>query len=105
MPNTLAIIILLRPAKAVSDQIANPPFAKNQDIDHIYNMWEVLKPGGKIVTIASKHWLLSSNKKETAFKAWLYDVVEADINTVEAGAFEESGTKIETVLIEINKPS
>lgn len=35
--------------------IANPPFAKNQDIDHIYKMWEVLKPGGKIVTIASKH--------------------------------------------------
>lgn len=83
--------------------IANPPFAKNQDIDHIYKMWEVLKPGGKIVTIASKHWLLSANKKETAFKEWIYDTVEADVNTIEAGAFEESGTKIETVLIEINK--
>lgn len=83
--------------------IANPPFAKNQDIDHIYKMWEVLKPGGRIVTIASKHWLYSSNKKEISFKNWLYDTVEATVNTVEAGAFEESGTKIETVMIIIDK--
>lgn len=84
--------------------IANPPFSKKQDIDHILNMWKVLKPGGRIVTIASKHWLLSTNKKEKAFNSWIYDQVEADVNTVDAGTFAESGTKIETVLIIIDKP-
>jgi phospholipid N-methyltransferase len=83
--------------------IANPPFSKNQDIDHIYKMYEVLKPGGVLVTIASKHWLLSSNKKETDFKNWLYNEVEADINGINAGAFSESGTKVETVMIIIKK--
>lgn len=83
--------------------LANPPFAKNQDIDHIYKMYDVCKPGGRIVTIASKHWLLSENKKEKQFKDWLYNTVEADANTVDAGTFSESGTKIETVMIIIDK--
>lgn len=83
--------------------IANPPFSKNQDIDHIRKMYDVCKPGGRIVTIASKHWLLSSNKKETEFKNWLYNELEADVNTIDAGTFSESGTKIETCLIIIDK--
>jgi hypothetical protein len=66
-------------------------------------MWDCLKPGGRIVTIASKHWLHSTGKKEKEFNRFLYNVVEADVNTIDAGAFAESGTKIETVMIEINK--
>ena len=85
--------------------IANPPFSKNQDIDHIRHMWKVLKPGGRIVTIASKHWLYSTSKKETTFKEWIYNEVEADVTTVEAGAFSESGTKIETVMLILQKPT
>lgn len=83
--------------------IANPPFAKNQDIDHIYKMWECLAPGGRIVTISSKHWLNSDNKKEKEFKNWIYNVVEADVQGIGAGVFSESGTKIETLLIIIQK--
>jgi Dimethyladenosine transferase (rRNA methylation) len=82
--------------------IANPPFSKNQDIDHIYKMYECLKPGGRIVTIASKHWQHSTNKKEIAFKAWLKKL-GADIEEVPAGAFKESGTTIATCIIIINK--
>ena len=48
--------------------IANPPFSKNQDIDHIQEMYKCLKPGGRLVSIASRHWLYSTNKKEQAFK-------------------------------------
>ena len=33
--------------------IANPPFTKNQDIDHVMQMWNFLKPGGRIVSIMS----------------------------------------------------
>lgn len=83
--------------------IANPPFSKNQDIQHIRQMWDCLAPGGRIVTIASKHWQYSSNKKEIAFKEWLKGIY-AEVQNVEAGAFEESGTKIATCKIIINKP-
>jgi len=82
--------------------VANPPFNRNQDIDHIRKMYEVLKPGGIMVSVASKHWKHSSNKKETAFREWL-DEVGAEIEDVDAGAFKESGTGIATVIIKIRK--
>ena len=81
---------------------ANPPFSKNQDIDHIYKMYESLNYGGRIVTIASKHWQLSNNKKETQFREWL-DKVEAVTYDLEHGAFKSSGTMVGTVCLVIDK--
>lgn len=83
--------------------IANPPFSKNQDIEHIRKMYEVLKPGGRIVTISSQHWKWTTGKKEKAFEKWLNEL-EADVNSYDAGTFSESGTKVATFLIIIDKP-
>lgn len=83
--------------------IANPPFSKNQDVEHIRQMWNCLKPGGRIVSIASKHWQYGSNKKEVSFKQWLNDM-DADVYDVEAGTFKESGTNISTCMIILDKP-
>lgn len=83
--------------------IANPPFSKNQDIDHIIKMYECLGKGGRLVSIASTHWQISENKKETEFRAWLKKL-KADVREIEAGAFKESGTTVKTVMIIINKP-
>lgn len=82
--------------------IANPPFSKNQDIDHIQHMYACLKQGGKLVSIASKHWQLSQNKKETAFRHWLKEV-NAEVHEIDAGKFKKSGTMVSTVAIVINK--
>jgi predicted RNA methylase len=81
--------------------IANPPFSKNQDIEHIYKMWECLKPGGRIVTIASKHWQFSSNKKEKAFREWV--ALNGVYQDIPAGEFKESGTMVSTCLVILNK--
>lgn len=82
--------------------IANPPFSNNQDIDHIYQMYQFCKKGGRIVTMASKHWQLSSNRKETIFRDWIhyegFNVIE-----VNAGEFKESGTNIATCILIIDK--
>ena len=43
--------------------VGNLPFSKNQDIDHILHMEKFLAPGGRLVSVASKHWQTSSNKK------------------------------------------
>lgn len=82
--------------------IANPPFTKNQDIDHINNMFQGLKSGGRIVSIASKHWQFSGNKKEVEFKEWLGDI-NADIYEIERGRFKEAGTMISCCIIVIDK--
>jgi len=82
--------------------IANPPFTKNQDIDHIIQMYLCCKKGGKIVTIASKHWQYATEKKCQQFREWLNEV-NAEIIEVEAGEFKESGTNIATCIIIIDK--
>ncbi len=82
--------------------IGNPPFNKNQDILHIRKMYDCLRPKGRLVTIASKHWEYSGNKKETEFRFWLREV-GAKITDIQAGRFKESGTGIATCKIIIDK--
>ena len=82
--------------------IANPPFNKNQDILHIYKMYDLLEKNGTLVTLCSKHYVHSSAKKEKAFEKWLLSV-NAVIEEIPAGTFKESGTNIETLLIVISK--
>ena len=88
--------------KTYSKIIANPPFTKNQDIDHIKAMYRRLKPGGRLVSIASQHWLKSTNKKETDFRNWLKSV-NAKTKEIGGGAFKESGTVVGGMIIIINK--
>lgn len=82
--------------------VANPPFSKNQDIDHIRKMYAVLMDGGVMVSVASKHWQTSLNTKEREFRNWLV-TVGAEIIDVPAETFKESGTNIATVIIKIRK--
>lgn len=82
--------------------IANPPFNKNQDIEHIKLMFKHLKTGGRIVTIASNSWRTGSQKKQVDFRNWL-DEIGAVIEDIESGTFKESGTNIATCMIIIDK--
>ena len=82
--------------------IANPPFSKNQDIDHIRKMYAVLAEGGRLVSVASTHWQTSKGKKEEAFILWLVSL-SAVVYEVEAETFKESGTNIKTAIIVIKK--
>jgi predicted RNA methylase len=81
--------------------IANPPFSKNQDIDHFYKMYDCLNVGGVLVSIVSRHWQLSQNKKETKFREWIER--RTDIIELKGGEFKESGTMIPTYIIKIRK--
>lgn len=82
--------------------IANPPFTKNQDIDHIRHMYSLLNDGGRIVSMASIGWMTGSQKKQIEFREWLNDL-GADIVNISSGEFKESGTMVSTCLITINK--
>lgn len=82
--------------------VANPPFTKNQDVDHVLKMYEHLNEGGKIVAIMSTTWKLGSQKKQVAFREFLASVgaVETEISE---GTFKESGTNTKTIMVEITK--
>jgi PRTRC genetic system protein E len=82
--------------------IANPPFTKNQDIDHIYAMYKCLKPGGALVSIVSKSWTFGEQKKQVTFKNWLKSI-GAYLEEVDAGKFKESGTMVGSMIISLRK--
>lgn len=83
--------------------IANPPFSKNQDIDHIRQMYDCLVPGGRLVSFSSMHWQLAADRKSKEFKDWL-STLDAQVIEIPAGKFKHSGTMIATLIIVINKP-
>lgn len=82
--------------------IANPPFSRNQDIDHVMTMYERLTPGGVIAAIMSQHWRFANEKKCIDFRRFLDDV-GANIHEIAAGEFQESGTGISTIAVVIKK--
>lgn len=82
--------------------VANPPFAKNQDIDHFMKMVEVCRYGGRIISVMSRHWQTSTNRKETEFRNFL-EQHNAEIVDVDAGVFKESGTNTATCIVIFDK--
>lgn len=84
--------------------IANPPFTGNQDIEHIYCMWDALKPGGQLVVLASQSWTFGSQKKQVAFREWL-DAIGAFQEEIDHGIFKESGTNVSVMLLVMEKAS
>ena len=83
--------------------IANPPFSKNKDIQHIKKMYERLENGGILVSIASKHWEFAGDKKSIEFRKFLKNV-KAEIKEIENGVFKDSGTMVGAKIIKIKKP-
>ena len=88
--------------KNYSKIIANPPFTKNQDIDHLKEMHKCLSRGGRLVCITSESWVSGSQKKQIDFKNWLVEV-KAKIIDIEKGTFKESGTLVGGKIVVINK--
>lgn len=82
--------------------IANPPFNKNQDVDHVLAMHSLLDSGGKLVSIVGVSWFNGIQKKHVSFREWL-DSVNANIIHLDGGEFKESGTSVKSIILEIDK--
>lgn len=83
--------------------VMNPPFSRQQDIDHILTAYGILQPGGILVSVVSESPFFRSNKKSVDFRAFLEER-EAVIVPLDEGAFKESGTMVRTRLMKIVKP-
>ncbi len=82
--------------------IMNPPFCRQQDIDHVYHAYGLLKSGGILVSVTSPSPFFRTNKKSEDFRNWL-DELNAEIVDIDAGEFKNSGTMIATKIIKICK--
>ena len=100
--NLIGDDFLKNDGKKYSKIIANPPFTKNQDIDHLKEMYKCLSYGGRLVCITSESWINGSNKKQIEFKNWLEDI-KAQVLDIEKGTFKESGTNVGAKIVIINK--
>ena len=88
--------------KKYSVIIANPPFTKNQDIEHLQEMYKCLEIGGRVVCITSESWVNGSQKKQVGFRDWL-KTKNAHIFDIERGAFKSSGTMVGGKIIVMDK--
>lgn len=90
------------PKKTYDLIIANPPFSKNQDIEHIKHMYSMLAKDGQLLTIASTSWTFGQQQKKIEFRNWL-DEISAIWCSLESGTFKTSGTMVEGTYINISK--
>lgn len=87
--------------------IMNPPFEKNQDIQHVKHAYDLLAPGGKIVAITSEHPFFANDKESKEFRNWL-DEVDGWSEKNPEGSFKGQGevreTGVNTRMVVIEKP-
>lgn len=79
--------------------IANPPFSKQQDIDHVNHMID--HANEKVISVMSKSVLWRDNAKAVDFRERVAALGGEFIN-VDSGTFKESGTMVETVIVVID---
>jgi 16S rRNA G1207 methylase RsmC len=100
--NLIGDDFLKHTGKIYTKIIANPPFTKNQDIDHLKEMYNCLAAGGRLVCITSLSWVNGEQKKQVDFRNWLKEV-DAEVIDSEKGTFKESGTMVGGKIIVVNK--
>lgn len=86
--------------RGIDKIIMNPPFTKQQDIDHILHAHSLLNSGGTLVSVVSESPFFRENKKSVAFREFLA-VNNAEVIKLPEGTFKASGTMVRTRLIKI----
>jgi hypothetical protein len=82
--------------------VMNPPFERQQDLEHIRHAYKFLAPRGVLVSVLSPSFEFRSDRKSTEFRAWL-DEVNATWENLPDGAFKASGTGVSTRLLLIER--
>jgi hypothetical protein len=83
--------------------IMNPPFERQQDIDHVTAAYCLLAPGGILVTIMSAGVLFRGNKKTVEFRGNIMEPHGTYLESLPAGSFKESGTMVNTIILRLEK--
>lgn len=80
--------------------IMNPPFTKQQDIEHVSHALKFLKISGILVSVMSPSIKFRTNKKTKNFLD-LIGNYKYEIHDLPPGSFKQSGTMVNTVILKI----
>jgi len=83
--------------------LMNPPFAKQQDIDHVTHALKFLVPGGLLIAIMASGVTFRENAKTKSFIDMLEDY-HYHIRPNPEGSFKISGTMVNTITLFVRKP-
>jgi len=95
-----ADFLVITPDPIYDRVVMNPPFAKQADIDHVCHALKFLKPGGKLASVMSAGVLFRENRKTVEFRNLIANH-SGSIEKLPEGAFKESGTMINAVIVVI----
>jgi len=90
--------VLLNGSPEIERVVMNPPFTRQQDIDHVVRAHSLLTKGGLLVAIMSAGTEFRENHKARAFR----DLVLSSGGSIERlpdDSFVSSGTSVRTVLV------
>lgn len=76
--------------------VANPPFSKQQDVDHVAHMIELARH--RVVSVMSASVKFRTNRKTQEFRA-LLALLNGRIIDLPEGSFEASGTGVNAVVV------
>lgn len=81
--------------------IANPPFSENQYIKHIYRMYDLIKEGGTLITVAPNNFEDSNDPERIEFRDWL-KTTHANVKPIPPKLFKKNKAGAKTVAIWID---
>lgn len=90
------------PGQAFDKVVMNPPFAHQQDIDHVRRAYGFLRDGGRLVAIMAAGVVFRADRKASEFREWLGEC-GAIVEPNDPDAFKPSGTSVRTVMVTIDR--
>lgn len=101
--NVVETDFLKQMPSAVYDVVLmNPPFSRNQDMQHVEHAWKFVKPGGTLVAIMATGWMNNQNTTAADFRKFTESVSDRVITPLERGIFKD--TDVATVMLVLEKP-
>lgn len=87
-----------QPGFHVDRVVMNPPFTRQQDIDHVRHAYAWLKPGGRLVSVMSSGAMERTNRKAADFRAWV-DALGGTLEPLPPDSFKASGTSVSACVL------
>jgi predicted RNA methylase len=84
--------------------VMNPPFERQQDIDHVTRAFGFLKPGGLLVSVMASGVMFRENGKTVEFRKLIDDCGWVAAALPE-GSLKKSGTNVNTVIVVLQNPN
>lgn len=80
--------------------VMNPPFADGQEVEHIRHAFRFLKPGGRLVSIASAGLQTRTDRRYEEFRDWLTrNTEDRAFEKLDPKAFRQSGTDVQAIML------